>query len=97
MKLTLVETILFMGFELELYQPHEYALIYRFAPGLYLYSYLEYAFLVHNEQLQRVRHHADLVKKRKPKELFYIDFLIMRNTAMENMCKAYTLVNPVIS
>jgi len=82
-KLILVETILFMGFELELYQPHEYSLIY---------SYLEYAFIVHNEQLQRVRHHADLVKKRKPKELLYMELLIMRNTAMENMSKAYTLL-----
>lgn len=30
MKFNLVESILFMGFELELYQPYEYVLIYRF-------------------------------------------------------------------
>jgi N-alpha-acetyltransferase 35, NatC auxiliary subunit len=35
MKFTIVETILFMGFELELYQPYEYIIIYRF---LYLYE-----------------------------------------------------------
>jgi len=31
MKFIIVETILFMGFELELYQPYEYILIYRSA------------------------------------------------------------------
>jgi len=80
-KLTLVETILFMGFELELYQPYEYALIY---------SYLEYSFLVHNEQLSRVKQHAELITKRNPKQSLYIDFIIMRNAALERMCKAYT-------
>ena len=90
-KLTLVETILFMGFELELYQTHEYVLIYRFASKECLHSYLEYSFLVHNEQLQRVRQHVH-VKKRKTKEILYVDFLIMRNAAMEYMCKAYTSV-----
>jgi hypothetical protein len=84
-----------MGFELELYQPHEYALIYRYIFYIKnsLQSYLEYSFLVHNEQLQRVRQHAQF-KKQSTKDIPYVDFLIMRNAAMENMCKAYTSVYP---
>jgi hypothetical protein len=84
-KLTIFETVLLMGFELELYQPYEYILIY---------GYLGHAFLLHNQQLERVKQHVHLPRKRKPepKEPLYIDFLILQNTVMENMCKAYCSV-----
>jgi predicted transcriptional regulator of viral defense system len=46
---------------------------------------------MHNQQLERIRSHIKIPQKRKSqkKESLYIDFLIIRNTAMENMCKAY--------
>jgi len=31
-KLTIIETVLLMGFELDIYQPYEYVLIYGYAP-----------------------------------------------------------------
>jgi hypothetical protein len=84
-KLTIFETVLLMGFELDLYQPYEYILIY---------GYLGHSFLLHNQQLERVKQHVHLPRKRKsqPKEALYIDFLILRNTIVENMCKAYCSV-----
>jgi hypothetical protein len=84
-KLTIFETVLLMGFELDLYQPYEYILVY---------GYLGHAFLLHNKQLERVKQHVHLPRKRKSqaKEPLYIDFLILQNTVMENMCKAYCSV-----
>jgi N-alpha-acetyltransferase 35, NatC auxiliary subunit len=35
-KLTVVETVLLMGFELDLYQPYEYVLIYRYSSLVYV-------------------------------------------------------------
>jgi len=43
---------------------------------------------MHTQQLDRIKLHVNIPKKRKT-EALYVDFLIMRNTAMENLCKAY--------
>ena len=89
-KLTIFETVLLMGFELDLYQPYEYVLIY---------GYLGHSYLIHNQQLERVKKHIHLPRKRKShaKETLYIDFLILRNTTVENMCKAYCSVLSILT
>jgi hypothetical protein len=53
--------------------------------------YLGHSYLLHNQQLERVKTHAVIPKKKKSQSL-YIDFLIARNTALENMCRAYCSV-----
>lgn len=53
--------------------------------------YLGHTYLMHTQQLDRIKLHVNISKKRKS-EALYIDFLIMRNTAMENLCKAYCAV-----
>ena len=46
---------------------------------------------MHTQQLDRIKLHVNISKKRKT-EALYVDFLIMRNAAMENLCKAYCAV-----
>lgn len=50
--------------------------------------------MMHNQQLERMKLHVHIPKKRKSqiKESLYIDFLIIRNSALENMCSAYCAV-----
>jgi hypothetical protein len=57
---------------------------------------LGFSYLLHNRQLERMKAHSHIPKIRKPQkpEGLYIDFLITRNAAMENMCKAYCSVSP---
>ena len=49
---------------------------------------------MHNQQLERMKLHINIPKKRKSqtKESLYIDFLIIRNSVLENMCGAYCAV-----
>jgi hypothetical protein len=49
---------------------------------------------MHNQQLERMKSHINMPKKRKSQtnESLYIDFLIIRNTVLENMCGAYCAV-----
>jgi hypothetical protein len=53
--------------------------------------YMRHSHLMHNQQLERIRCHSYLGKKKK-KDFLYIDYLILRNTALENMCQAYCSV-----
>ena len=57
--------------------------------------YLSQSFVLHNQQLERVKLHVNIPKKRKSQvnELLYIDFLIQRNKVLENMCNAYCSVS----
>jgi|SRR5271170_4420702 hypothetical protein len=55
--------------------------------------YLGHTYLMHTQQLDRIKLHVNISKKRKS-EAVYVDFLIMRNAAMENLCKAYCAVEP---
>jgi hypothetical protein len=48
---------------------------------------------MHNQQLDRIKAHVNIPKKKRS-ETLYVDFLIARNTVMENMCKAYCAVEP---
>lgn len=61
-----------------------------------LISYLGHSYLLHNQQLERIKAHSQIHKKHKPpkSEGSYLEFLITRNAAMENMCKAYCAVPP---
>ena len=50
---------------------------------------------MHTQQLDRIKLHVNLPKKKKSGAL-YIEFLIIRNAVMENMCKAYSSVFPYV-
>ena len=56
--------------------------------------------MMHNQQLGRLKLHVNIPKKKNSKKegSLYIDFLILRNTALESMCGAYCAVrNPVMN
>jgi len=52
---------------------------------------MRHSYLMHNQQLERIRSHVHLPKKKK-KGFLYIDYLILRNSAMENLSHAYCSV-----
>jgi len=102
MKLTLIENVLSMGFELDLYQPYEYLLIYGYSPPLIKDvdgRYLGHSYLMHNQQLERIKLHLNIPRKRKsqPQESLYVNFLITRNMALECMCQAYCSVTTAMT
>jgi hypothetical protein len=51
---------------------------------------------MHTQQLDRIKLHVNISKKRKS-EALYVDFLIIRNAAMENLCKAYCAVETLLN
>jgi hypothetical protein len=51
---------------------------------------------LHNKQLERMKAHSHVPNKKnksQKSEGLYIDFLIVQNSALENMCKAYCSVS----
>jgi hypothetical protein len=92
-KFTIVEELLLLGFELELYQPYEYIYIYKYLPWDRADSCnLCNAILSHEAQLERIRAHTELEGRKSG--WIYVNFLIGRSGIYSNLCAVYTSVPP---